>query len=337
MGNKASSSVSVSNNVTQISKNNIDIINNQINNLIVNEIQTESKNCGGGVYSSNDVVIDGLNVKGDINLGVNQSNEVYVNISCVQGTNIVSNISQQMISGLMADLSTTTSQEAASSMAASANSTQTSGFAAIPLGPTSSDSNVNMSNTFNQLSETNKKITNAVSNSITKNFSSSTVDNCIQTITQSNGFKLKNASSTDGGANIVIKQSNIATLLSSCIQNSGIANSITNAVTNSLGIKVVDTTTQESKSEAKAEATAESINRGPMESFGAMISGIFSGLFGSTGFIIASVIICCIIIVVGGIFLFMKSGGSSNPIQVSVDDMEGGFIDVKFISKLFKL
>lgn len=326
-GSSSKSSIEVTNNVLQVDKKSIELMNEQVNNLIVNEMQEQSKNCGGGVYNNNDIEIVGLDVEKDINIDVEQSNEAFVSFSCVQGTDIVSNVSRNMISSMMTDLNSNTNQDAISKMAAVASSEQTQGFGSLLNPPSNSDSNIKFNNNYQQLSENNKKIINKVANSLEKNFTAKTIDDCVSTVNNNNSFKLKDAKSNSGGAKLLLKQKNAASLISQCIQKSNIANKISESLTNAFDVKTVDTLTQKATSESEATAESKSENRGPLESLGSF----FGSLFSNVGAIIFSVIVF-ILIMVGVFFVFKMKTGKMQAITELGQNADQGMDSDEFMS-----
>ena len=299
-GSSAKSNINIQNDVLQVDKNSIKLMQDQVNSLIVNEVNKQSQQCSGGVYNSNQVEVVNTNFINDFNFNSDQTNEAYVSFSCVNSANVVSNVSRNMISSLMADLQTNSNQSAIAKMAAVASSEQTQGFGSILNPPSDSEANINFKNTYNQLHETNKQIINKVANTLQKNFSSDVVANCIASISNTNGVVIKGV--TAKNANIMIKQKNAATLIAQCIQNSGISTKITDSLTNAFGIKTVDSGTQGASTDGNASATSKSENRGFFES-------LYS-IFGSTGGIIGCIAVCCIICIISIVVLFIaRSGG----------------------------
>jgi hypothetical protein len=232
-----------------------------------------------------------------------------------------------MISSMMADLQSNTNQEAVAKMAAIASSEQTQGFGSILNPPSNSESDVKFKNSYQQLSETNKKIINKVANVMERNFNSSDIQTCISNVTTAQGVKVIGAKAAN--ASIVVNQESAAELLMQCLQNSSVASSVTDALMTEFKVKDVTSTTQASSFTAEAEAKAKSENRGIFESLGAM----FGGLFGDPWIVIGCCICLLVLSMLAGAYYYFKTGGMDD------DDFYGGGSNniMHSIKNLFKI
>ncbi|VBB18284.1 hypothetical protein YASMINEVIRUS_747 [Yasminevirus sp. GU-2018] len=257
-GGSSKSTVNISNNVLMVDKNAITISNKQINDLIVNTIVNNAQTCSGSVFSQQDIVMKSVYSKGDFAPQINMKSKVYLDLKCVNVADVRDMTSTQMISDLMAGLQSNTNQEALAKMGAIAKSESSSGFLSIMSAPSNSDSNVNLTNRYTMLKDYQKNIVNSVSNTLTKTFTTNTVANCIASAVAQQNVQMVGIQ-TEGAFKPVISMDSATSVLSSCINQNGVANVITQDLVNKFGIQTIDTTKQEASSDQTggAEASAK--------------------------------------------------------------------------------
>lgn len=333
-GSTTKSSLTINNDVLQVDKQTVDTLNQNINQVITNNMIKQAASCSGGAFSEQDVNMSDLQAAEDINLNVNQKAKVLLNFSCVNSSDIKDTVSSSMVNDMMASLKASSDQSAINKMAGASTAESSSGFGSILSAPANSDSNVTMNNTYKSLSEKTQNITNIVSNTITKTFSADDVKNCISQVSSKQNVKLTNLRA---GQNItgVITQDNAIEAISSCLNQSGVANAVTTGVLNKLGVEVVNSTTQASKNDASGNSSAVAKSSGLDDLIKSMFSG-FSGIFGaltsSPGLSVVSSIVCVIVIIIIGYVMF-RSNTARQIVEESLDFegeedmmMIGGFV-----------
>jgi hypothetical protein len=313
-GSSSKASVKVENDVTVVDRQTVNLLNQSMNQLITNNMIKQAATCSGGAFSLQDIVLEDLVSEGDINIGVNQKAKVLLNFSCVNASEIKDTVSASMINDMMAQLQSSSTQEAINKMAAAASTESNSGFGSLVSAPANSDTNTEMTNRYNALSEKTKNITNSISNSIVKNFSVDDVKNCISSVTAQQKVRVKGAKAR-GNINAVITQDSAVEAITSCLNQSGIASNVVNNALTKLGVQVKDEASQVSLSDISGTAAAIAKVSGlddVVTSIFSGFTGIFTGILGMfTGnpmSLISSVIVI-LIIVVGGYFYLNSPAG----------------------------
>ena len=204
-------------------------------------------------------------------------------------------------------------------------------FSINPFAKSTSNSDVEQIQNFRSVTENHKNIENLIKNSVEANFTSNTVQSCIAKVSNSQSVEAIDIRS-GGTIAVVIDQKQGSTLLTKCVNDTSVGNSIVNDVTSYLDIVTKDDTDVTLETEFDGGAESESKNKGIFESIGSMIESIgtaigniFGGLFSMLGSFgmpcIASCVlscICCIVILFMGIgFKALGSMGSSGSIGSS--------------------
>jgi len=304
-GPKAKATVKIENDVVQINKSSIDLLSKQANKLITDTTTNIASNCSTSILQSNKMKIGDITSSGNSKVKIDkisQKSKSTVDISCVNNNEVHDAVTSEMLNSLMADLKTNTSQEAISKMAAVADAKASTEMGAGLLAPPpSTDSNVEMTNKFKNLTDNQKKITNSVMNEINKKFTVNSVSSCTNSSALVNNMEAGNIKAYNEGEIDIgeLLQENSVSAYSNCLQKNNIGSEIANSFVSALDLKVVDDTKQKSDSTQEAEATAESKATGLsslVESLGTMVGNIFGGIFGSLFGIFALPVVICLVV-----------------------------------------
>lgn len=310
MGQSKSKSSQVIENNT-VNKDYINSLNETIMNIGVETIVNNAKNCTSAVSLNNSCSLAGSKISGDFNFSGNQSNAALLDFACVNADNAVTQMTNDMLLSLAAEIKTLNETDAAVDLNNAISSTNNTGFGSTG-GSSSASSSSSVSNTISN--ETITNIENIYRQNLNNNFTSNTVSECIGKTSLSNTQDLSNLD-IGGSANVECIQTNTLEQIQRCEQLSESINKTMNQTLQELGLK--SDTIAETTSETSAEVVVETENTstGPIQDISTGIAGIFTsigdifgfGSFGSTLFSICS--ICCIVIIVC-IFAFfaMQSG-----------------------------
>lgn len=341
-GPTAKSTIKVENDVLTIDKQSVELLTSHTNNLIVNSMMNSSKSCGSGGNIVQSTSNKFGKIAGDFNVGaVKQTADISVDFSCVQSSEVKDQVTSEIMVDLMEGLESNTSQEATAIMNAKAASETSAGVGSSFLtAPTSSTSNIEMKNKFQNISDRSQKISNLVANSMTKNFTSNDIEDCRA---QAVALQSTNNSAEEVGGSVKIgpvTQEAALKLVSNCIQNSNTSSAVANGLLSSMGITVKNTLKQKSSTDQEGSAESKAKAKGIediIDSIGKMLSSLFSGIFGAMmmpALIICGLLVfCCCSICAYSLYSSM-SGKSEQPQQQSQQSSDseqaGGFFTSMF-------
>jgi hypothetical protein len=332
MGAKSSSTVNQTYDSNIVNKSDIDILNKNVNNFVADTVVSQAKKCSASITQLQEVDISNNEVLGDIVIGpISQNQSSAMTFDCVQLASFSNNIANGVMSSYDNALQSSFSTSALAQMTASAAAAAKGSFGST--GQTSSNSNVNSKYNFNSTTDMNQTLKNVVETSIQNNLNMDDVQTCIAQVQNSQkvGIVGNKGKSLTVGA---ITQTQAATIMAECVQESNNSNKITTDIATALGVTVVSegaTTTQTSMA-ASAEASA--VNSGFFEgvagvisSIGTAISAVFGGIlsgYAASG--ISSLCICCCIIII--IFVAYKmmdgaEGSSEGEAEAEAEAEEG--------------
>jgi hypothetical protein len=326
-GSSATSTVKVDNDILVKNVEKTTIVNEQINKLVTNTVVKQASKCSGSVNVLQNFGASGVTTTGDFTSKTSQKANATLNFSCVQGSTVKDTTSTQMLTDLMTGLKSQSNQDVVAKLSAAANSDSSAGVGSSLLSSSKSDANSDIKNKYQLLTEKEKRIVNSVSNTIEKNFESSTIDDCIAQVTVQQSVLYKDIKA----ANVHLDSTQDASveLMAKCIQDKGVANDITNSVISKFTNQTDDVTSQSAKAEIDATSTSKSKAAGlddlATSIFGG-ISGVISSVLGPlTAGPMMSVSLCvsCILlIIVIFFFRFMMSGSVPDIDDVDMDTMD---------------
>ena len=311
----ANSSVTNSSNVVNnnISTDMLSILNQNTNNLVANTVVNSASTCSAGIAQVQNVTIEDNTAEGDINIaGVNQNQSSAITFNCLVESTTDSSINSELINKMMASLTNTFSAKALEEIAQEAAAKASGQFAG---GSSSANANNYSNATNNNTNYVNQELKNILTNNITNNLSTSSVNNCISTVSASQNFNvLKNKSS--GSINIgVISQNQASNSMVECVQKANVANNLTNKILSELGIHVVSEQEFFDSQKNNQGGSASAETEGLLTQIGKAISSIISsvgGLLASLELGPVASIIGCIVIVLIILFIIFKSHRSSS-------------------------
>lgn len=310
MGQSKSKSSQIIENNT-VNKDYINTLNETIMNVGIETVVNNAKNCTSAVSLNNSCSLAGSKISGDFNFSGNQSNNALIDFACVNSDNAVTQMSNDMILALAAQIKTLNETDAAVDLNNAIAASNNTGFGSIG-GSSSGSSSTSVSNTISN--ETITNIENIYKQNLNNNFTSNTVSECIGKTALSNTQDLSNLD-IGGSANVECYQTNSLEQIQRCKQLSESLNETMNQTLQELGLK--SDTIAETSSDTKAETSVETenISTGPIQDISTGIATVFTSIgdifgFGSFGSTLSSICsICCILIIVCIVaFVAMESG-----------------------------
>jgi hypothetical protein len=285
----------------------------QLNKQVSDTTVSDAKSCSAAVNNNQVITVEGLTVKGDLNLSTKQKTAAALSFSCVQTTDVRQKAGSAMIANLQDDIANAADTAIIQKLDAKAASAAEQQFGGI--GAANSDSKISTTNISKSINTSNTNISKLIQNVVENKFKSDTISNCIAELKQNQEVSAKNIT-VGGQATIVFEQDAAAEAVTNCIQNSGVGSDILSTVAAELGVKISNenktSTTQESKAAAESTAKNKGIMEGAgsaFESIGKAYSGVITSILGeggiggmmsSPGGMIFS-IVSCIILVIGAI------------------------------------
>jgi hypothetical protein len=272
-----------------------------------------ASSCSSSVNQNNTCNMSGTKVTGGFTFGGKQSNKASVNFSCVQAKSAAATMTDSMASSIANELGVLNGSEAAAKMNAAAEAKTTSGAGSWGSGSSSSKTDTSVTN--NVTNSTKSVVENIFKKSLSNNFNSETVNECMGRTTQSNEVNLSNMN-IEGGAKVDCDQSNTLEQVQECKQLNEAINKTLSETAQELGFKIDNTNKTASTTESTSKATTETVSTGPIQDLGNAIGGILGlASLGVAGpFIVYACCICCCIIlsVVSSMFVIKSGGGSAS-------------------------
>lgn len=321
----ASSKSTVTNTVNQVIDNKIDLttIKETVNKNIINTLTENASSCSANLIASQEqsTTIGSMKgVKGGKIGGGSQVQKTKISLSCVDVTKTENNIANDIANAFATQLETKFDTDAMAKLEANAKTQAEGGF--LPLGSTSSDSNVSNTYNLNISNKISKTMKDMITNEVQRNFSTKNLKERLSTLQQQQKTKLVIGSIEDS-ENLDLgnaMQNQDADLLMTAISEDATINKTIDKVVNQLNS--IDVTGVKSKAagDLKGYAASEAKQKG-FDAIVDSIMGFFSGLFkGYFAVIIAIVIVVCII----GVVFFMTGGQET--LQQGLDKI-GGRLD----------
>jgi len=292
MGNTTSkANIVQENNQLFINQDDVKSFSEQINSQISNTLIANAKSCSADINNNQAIMIKGFTTKGDFDFTAGQKQAAALTFSCVQANNVRNTAGSQIVAQMTNALSNDVSTEALSKLDQNAKNSASSSYGAI--GNVQTNTNVKALSNYKSVTQNHKDIENVVKNAVQNNFSSKNVSNCISQTNNSQQLSLQEVN-VGGKAVIAINQDQAASVVSECIQEDNIGNTILNNALSSLGVQITDKSFAKSTMTSESKVVSEAHQAGLFESIGNMISGIF----GNAGVLISCAMCCCVVLVV---------------------------------------
>lgn len=335
MGNKTSSSSNQKYNTTYVNTTDTQLLNQSTNDFISNSVSNQAKACSASISQIQSVKFKNIKVTGDFNAGdIDQNQSSAITFDCVQTDTIKNDIANGILSKYMDAIQNSFSTEALDKMEATAGASLKNSVGGTGIaGNVSSKTNVNYD--FKSTNTTRTNIENVVKNAIQNNVSMESVQQCISNIKSDQSVEYEDINVIDGNFNgKAISQTQGATLMAKCIQNTDSGNKVTNNVASDLGVTISSENEQKKSTAITSTSTAESSNAGVGEALnqtltgmGHMLTGVSSIYFGIGFIIIIFCVICAVLLIIaGGINMAIQSSQSSeqNTADYSNENLQGG-------------
>jgi hypothetical protein len=329
----AESKSAVTTNVSQVIDNQVDLkmIKETTNKNIMNTMTVNSASCSAAAAAKQTMKtkvgnISGLK-KGKIG-GGDQEQKVSLQLSCIDTSKIENNIANDIANAFASQLETKFDNNAMAKLEANAKTQAEGGM--LPLGSTSTDSNVTTNYNLNVSNKISKTMKDMITNETQKNFSVKTLKERLAQLQAEQVLETEVGNITDsedleiGGG----KQKQTADLIMKAISEDQTINKTIDKITNQLNSISVDGVTSKAISDVSATATSEAKQKGfdsIVDSITGMIGGIFKGWM---GLMMVGLVVIAIIV---GIFFF--TGGQETLQQgmtLAASKMGGG---AKVLSK----
>lgn len=320
-GGESKSTVKEVNNQLYINKEDVNILNQNSNSVIANTIIENALKSGTSIINRQSLVIKNIRTDGDFVLNSSQNQKASLTFEGMNQTQARNDAAVSFITQTLADLKNNVSTDILSKLEAVAASKNTSGFGATGG---SSKSKTDITNNITSINETNKNISNILSNEVTNNFTTQNVTECVNTITNAQSVVIEDVVAKQSFT-AFLSQEQVAESMAKCSSIVTATQTIINDTLNTLGIQVADTTATTSTTDITGTATSENVSQGPFESLGGMFGTIFTSLGSMFSSILtgamapyaassASIVIClcccccCLIMIM---MVMSMSGGSS--------------------------
>jgi hypothetical protein len=310
MGGSSSKS-SVTQNISnlQISKTDMNLLNQSINEFVSTNITKAASSCAASSAQTDTTEIGDIVAKGagsEVKIGVESDQKTNITLQCLQQSLQQTNINNNIATAIVQQLTKNIGQDAMTKLVSDAESKAKQGMGGIGFSSSNSKINTNVTNT--NLAYTNVKLENLVKNTVQNKTENKNIQECGTKISQNLSKKIGNIIALEG-AKVEVQFTNkqVIESIAKCQQLNSQVSDITSSIANSLGFTVTEETKQktDTASEAKSKSTAET------EGVGGMLGALFAALMGPYA-LSAIGICCCIISVIVVIIVIMKMGGSSN-------------------------
>lgn len=315
MGNtESTTNIKQVNDTLTVNQNSFNSKVEQLNQQVSETTISDAKKCSAAINNNQAITVQGLTVKGDLNLSTKQSSKAALSLSCVQSTQVRQQAGSQMIANITDSIANSADNQILQQLESKAKSAAEQQFAGI--GNAETNTNIDTTNISRTINQSAVNISKLVKNVVENKFKSETISNCISENKMQQEASFKDIT-VGGNATMVFEQDAVTEAVTSCIQDSGIGNDIMSTVASELGVKVVNENKTVTSQENKADSESTAKNKGALEgvagvvdSVGGAWSGVFKsilgeggigGMFSSPGFLI----FCCVIFIllaVGGYF-----------------------------------
>lgn len=281
MGGSSSKSVTTNeNNQTIVNKNDINLLNEQLNEVIAKTTINNSAGCRSEVNQNQILDISGCQAQGDLNIqDVSFKQEVVVDFKCIQVSKVQNDIARSLMSSIMAQINSNMDTDSLNKMNSIAKSSASSGFAGF--SPSESSTATNNKYNLDVTNDNTTDIQNIIRNVINVELDVNDIQECVNSVVQNQEILARDCN-VGGDINISnIKFDQAVNTMTDCLQQKGIANKLTDTIQTGLG--VVTTADSDTKAivdqKAAGGSSAESKGAGsvPGEVVGGVVGGLLPG------------------------------------------------------------
>lgn len=300
-----------------INKSDLEVLNQQVNEFVSNSVTSSAAKCSASssTYTENqlgNIRVVGKGNKADIGIDTQQDSQL--SLQCIQQSIQQTNIGNDIAQSIMNNLNQSVSADIMNKVVAAADSKMEQGMFSNPFAAASSKVNVDVTN-FQQ-TETNRKLSNLISNSVENNVKTEDIKTCFTDTAQGISNKVGNIDII-GQENVLelnLSSKQISKSFSTCQQLTQQTSAVTNTIATQLGLAIVDDT------KTKTSTETESIAKTSVKATGLEgVIGAIGGLFGLAALpaIISGCAIFCVCISCILIIFALKSGGKKSAEQQS--------------------
>lgn len=284
-----------------VNRSTLNLMSKQLNDMVITATINNASSCTSEIINSQEIEIVDVYVEGTANMDIVQEMRASLSFDCVNVTHVRNEVVKSMISSIIGNLERTTSTDILAELETKAQTKAESQFNPLDFGGTSSETNTDELIKIRTINENMTNIQDIVENVIHSTFTSNTVNKCVTTVRGNQSFKLRNTNA--GTFNFTIKQDIAKDLLSKCVNDTNIGNTINTAMTKVMDIAIKEdvSTTSDVKSTTDVETTA--LSKGIFEGVGTMvenignaISNVMGGIIGPYAAVCGLVVICLAII-----------------------------------------
>jgi hypothetical protein len=314
-----------------VNSTDIDLLNEQINEYTTNVMMQDSKSCSSSLFADQNITFSNIQTEVDFNVSdIDQFMDTVTSFDCVQASSIQNDVAQEFQSTVLSNIDTNYDSSVITDMLASATSSaDASGLLAPSADATSVSKNVQTTNIDN---DTKISLSNVIRNSFDNNFTSETIQDCINTASLSQDITFSNIS-TGGNLNVSgLSQDMAATVIAECTQMTDAISEATSSVVTALGATVETTSTTKAETTMTADSTSSATSTGISGSCPSLSSCDCCGCGLGSGYIgIIMGVVCLIVVIallVGGYYLYQKYQADLEDVDLSTGDGDGdGVVD----------
>jgi hypothetical protein len=327
MGGSSSSITNTISNYT-VNKSSLEVLNQQVNSFVSNSVTTSASACSASSTAIIETTMGDIIAKGKgnkIKIGIDSEQDTALTLECLQQSIQQTNISNSLAQSIMTNLTQSVSADVLNKMVAAGEAKNEQGFGANPFASASSTVNMNLSNT--NITETNRKLSNLISNSVESNVKNEDIKKCFLEMAAAINNKIGDimAIGENNEIELQLTSKQTAKAFAKCQQLTEQTSAVTTSLAVSCGLTIVDDsktkTSNDTQAESKASAKTAGLND-LVDSVGNAAGNLFGlGFLGAAApFIIAACACCCCCIIIIIIFKVMSSGGSSPAPTPSTED-----------------
>lgn len=306
MGNKASSTSRVENNLVVVNENDVSLLNTQINNLITTSIVNSAKSCSASISQIQNIKLKDIKVKDDVTITTDQTQSSVLSFECIQYSELRNDISQEIINKIMTVLTENNNVKIIDTLnAISKAKIETKGLPMSIANTSSNDQTVINNTRIEDISRT--YINQVVQNTVCNNFKTEDIQNAVSNVNNQQDVSIEKVD-VEGKFMAVMSQSQGAELMLKVIQKSDIGNKITTTLIGALDVKKEKTTEIDVKKDVKTESKGENESKDIFATGIDSITGFFTNLFtGKSSWMTYLFLIIIVIVIVVIIIYWMKS------------------------------
>lgn len=253
-----SNSKTVTNTTTNqdfITRNDLNSFNEKLTNIASETMINTSKKCSNSTVLQNVIDFSDSIIKGDFTLdNVKLDQDSLTTLNCVQASTARIDVATSLISSIMEEFNTNTSNNLLTELESTAEAQASLGF--LDFGNTQSSSKTNTTVNTKVLNENTKNLQNLVENAVSANVTEEDMQECINKVNMIQGI---DASGAIIGGSVDIsnyESAQVSTNVSECIQNSNMVSSTTQDIVSALGIAVSETSETLSGVETQSSSTS---------------------------------------------------------------------------------